>query len=108
MPELTGAMTADRPRKHETHELGAGENPFAAQPPGRLGFDPEELPTLAEIEAMDMMPLLDTEREEDDLARPAPGSQQEAGLESLSFVCPHCDAPLPPHARACPRCRKAI
>src|SRR5262249_38407786 len=99
-------------------------------------FDPSRPPTLSEIEAMDMMPLLDTERDEessggsvkgksvhtaetkkdfpapllDDLTPRAQASSGEGadGLSGLSFVCPHCAAPLAPGARACARCRRAL
>jgi hypothetical protein len=72
-------------------------------------FDPKHAPTLAEIEALEMMPLLDTEREasadeSDDLAKPPPGSSRG----KFRFECPYCDLVLDARARSCPRCKKAL
>lgn len=115
-PGGTGALP-ERPAGHKTKELpsstiGVGGLPAGVLPPE---WDSERGATISEIEALDMMPLLDTEREEDvrfddDLARPPPGtsSDDHTGLTGLSFVCPHCDAPLDAAARACPRCRKVL
>jgi hypothetical protein len=101
----------ERPPGYKTAALPATDLGAPLPPP----FDPDRGATIAEIEALDMMPLLDTEKDEDaalddDLARPPPGSSEiEPGdLRGLSFVCPHCDAPLDAAARACPRCRKVL
>jgi hypothetical protein len=108
-------------RPSDFHTVAIPESELSSQLPEHVpdAFDAAQGPTIAEIEALDMMPLLDTEKDEDalrasaehdgdDLARPPPGSSSEDGLSGLSFVCPHCDAPLPASARACPRCRKAL
>jgi hypothetical protein len=62
--------------------------------PGSAHFDIPDLVTLGE----------------DDLAQPLPGSTSSGddGLSGLSFVCPHCDEALPPHAQACPSCNRAL
>lgn len=122
-----------RPPDFRTLELSPQDRPES--PPSI--FDSQRPPTLAEIEAMDMMPLLETEGDEDsngpggyvdprvhtaetrrdfpvpaveppDELAPRPQSQASDGLAGLSFVCPHCDAPLKPTARACPKCRRAV
>ncbi|MBI3723696.1 FHA domain-containing protein, partial [bacterium] len=96
----TPPRSSDRPPGFRTHELPSTQagDPFQLPPT----FDPQHAPTLAEIEALDMMPLLDTERDEDDsddLAKPPPGSTKQ----KFRFECPHCEFVLDARARACPR-----
>jgi hypothetical protein len=122
-PRVPQPPVPPRPPGYQTLELPASE--VTGQRPANTilpPLDADYAPTIAEIEALDMMPLLDTEKEEDapmggklagvddDLARPPPGTSavHEVGLAGLSFVCPHCDAPLPAAARACPKCRRAL
>ncbi len=102
MTFLPDPSSESRPAGHRTMEL-------PAETLGAEGF--ERGATISEIEALDMMPLLDTEKEadaDDDLARPPPGTSSSEDTTGLSFVCPHCDAPLDAAARACPRCRKVL
>ena len=131
--------TTNRPPDFRTLELSENEVAPAprdsSSPPS--AFDPAQHPTLAEIEALDMMPLLDTEGDEDssggagvvdpgvhsaetkrdfpipvlepmDELTPRPQPRPSDALTGVSFVCPHCDTPLAPSARACPRCRRAL
>jgi hypothetical protein len=114
----------ERPPGYRTVEISPQELE------SQRAFDPSRPPTLSEIEGMDMMPLLDADRDDesvvnpvhtaetrkdfpvpmlesrDDLA-PRPPSSSE-GLVGLSFVCPHCDAPLAPGAHVCARCRRTL
>ena len=72
--------------------------------PTPFGFDPAEVPSLGDIEMMDMMPMLETEHDDDDdLAK---GGESE--ITSLTFECPYCDAQVPPEASISPRCRKKL
>ena len=46
--------------------------------------------------------------EDDDLARPAPGSGEQPGLSAMRFECPYCERAVPQHAKMCSHCGKDL
>ena len=46
--------------------------------------------------------------EDDDLARPAPGSAEQPGLSAMRFECPYCERAVPQHASMCSHCGKDL
>ena len=46
--------------------------------------------------------------EDDDLARPAPGSGEQPGLAAMRFECPYCERAVPQHAKMCSHCGKDL